>query len=143
MKKKKEGRIEDKEVTLIKLYKVLELLSTRSTSFINEEINNLLKHMKFVKSPTQTRLFQPPPYYQSLYSRGEQDPEFWKEVAMALVNNWHNTETSRNEYPIKMFQVGSPHKLFFIAIDNWEQVIIGPNKKTVAVYVVGELEVLV
>jgi len=87
MKKKKEGRIEDKEVTLIKLYKVLELLSTRSTSFINEEINNLLKHMKFVKSPTQTRLFQPPPYYQSLYSRGEQDPEFWKEVAMALVNN--------------------------------------------------------
>ena len=142
-KKKEEGKIEDKEVILIKLYKVSESSSTRSTSFIDKEINNLLKHMKFVKSPTQKRLFQPLPHYKSLYSRGEQDPEFWKEVAMALVDNWHNTETLRNGYPIKMFQKGPPHKLFFIAIDNWEQVIISPNKKTVAVYVVGELEVLV
>ena len=42
-----------------------------------------------------------------------------------------------------MFQGGPPHELFFIAIDNQEQVIIGPNKKTVAMYVVGELEVLI
>ena len=55
--KKEEGRIEDKEVILIKLYKVLESLLTRSISFIDEKINNLLKHMKFVKSSTQTRPF--------------------------------------------------------------------------------------
>ena len=57
--KKKEERIEDEEVILIKLYKVSELasLSTRSSSFINEEINNLLKYMKFVKFSTQTRIF--------------------------------------------------------------------------------------
>jgi len=60
-----------------------------------------------------------------------------------MVDNWHNTETSRNEYPIKIFQEGPPHEPFFIAINNWGQVIIGPNKKTVAVYMVGELEVLV
>jgi len=42
-----------------------------------------------------------------------------------------------------MFQGGPPHELFFIAIDNQGQVIIGPNKKTVATYIVGELEVLV
>jgi len=29
-----------------------------------------------------------------LKSRGEQDPEFWKEVATALVENKHNTKTS-------------------------------------------------
>ena len=55
--KKEEGRIEDKEVILIKLYKVLESLLTRSISFIDEKINNLLKHMKFVKFSTQTRPF--------------------------------------------------------------------------------------
>ena len=44
-------------IILIKLYKVSESLSTRSTSFIDEKINNLLKHMKFVKSPIQTRPF--------------------------------------------------------------------------------------
>jgi len=56
--KKKEERVEDEEVILIKSYKVSEsALSTTSSSFINEEINNLLKYMKFVKSSTQTRIF--------------------------------------------------------------------------------------
>ena len=52
-------------------------------------------------------------------------------------------ETLRNEYLIKMFQEGPLYKLFFIAINNRGQVIIGSNKKIVVVYVVGELEVLV
>jgi len=42
-----------------------------------------------------------------------------------------------------MFQGGLLHEPFFITINNQGQVIIGPNKKTVATYVVGELEVLV
>ena len=140
---KGKGRVKEEEVILIKSYEALESTSTKSSSFINEEIDNLLKHMKFVKTPTQTRIIWPPPHYQLLRSRGEQDPNFWKEVAMALVDTKNNTETSRNGYPIRMFQGGPPHKLFFIAVDNWEQVIIGPNKKTVAMYVVGELEVLI
>ena len=136
-------RVEEEEVILIKPYEVLESTSTKSSSFIDEEIDNLLKHMKFVKTPTQTRIFQPPLYYQLLCSRGEQDPDFWKEIATALVDTKNNMETSRNGYPIRMFQGGPPHKPFFIAVDNREQVIISPNKKTVAMYVVGELEVLI
>jgi len=42
-----------------------------------------------------------------------------------------------------MFQGRLPHELFFIAIDNQGQAIIGLNKKTVTTYIVGELEVLV
>ena len=42
-----------------------------------------------------------------------------------------------------MYQGGLPHKPYFIAIDNWGQVIISPNKKIVATHVVGELEILV
>jgi len=91
----------------------------------------------------QTRLFKLLPHYQSLQSREEQDPEFWKEVALAFVNNKHNTETLRNGYPINMYQGGLPHEPYFIAINNRGQVIIGPNKKMVATYVVGELEVLI
>jgi len=56
--------------------------------------------MKFIRSPTQMRLFKPPPHYQSLKSRGEQDPEFWKEIAMTLVDQKHNTEIARNGYSI-------------------------------------------
>jgi len=70
--KKEEGRIKNKEVIFIKLYKVDSSTSssTQGSSFINKKINNLLKHMKFIKSPIQTRIFRPPPlYYQLLQSR--------------------------------------------------------------------------
>ena len=41
-----------------------------------------------------------------------------------------------------MFQGGPPHEPYFIAIDNLQQIIIGPSKKIVAMHVVGELEVM-
>ena len=93
--------------------------------------------------PTQTRIFQPPLQYQLLKSRGKQDWDSWKEVTTVLVDRKHNTKISRNGYPIIIFQGGPPYELYFIAIDNQEQVIISPNKKTVATYMVGELEVLI
>jgi len=37
---------------------------------------------------------------------------------MALVYQKHNTEMSRNGYPIAMFQGGPSHEPYFIAIDN-------------------------
>ena len=142
-KEKDKWKMEDKEVILIKPYEVSESVSIMSTSFIDEELDNLLKYMKFIRSSSQTRIFQPPPHYQSLWSRGEQDPEFWREIATALVNRKYNMETARNGYPIKMFQERLSHELFFIAINNQGHVIIGLNKKMVVTYVVGELEVLI
>jgi len=88
------GRVEDEEVILIKLYKISELTSSSSSSFIDNEVDNPIKYMKFIHSLTQTRMFQLPTYYQSLKSRGEQDPKFWKEIATALVKNKYNTEIS-------------------------------------------------
>jgi len=52
-------------------------------------------------------------------------------------------DISRNGYQIHMFQGGPPHEPYFIAIDNRKQLIIGPSKKIVAIYMVKELEVLV
>jgi len=57
--------------------------------------------------------------------------------------NKYNTETSQNSYSITMYQEEPPHELYFIAIDNRGQVIIGSNKKMVAIYVVEELKVLI
>ena len=54
---KEKRRVKEEEVILIKPYKALESTLTKSSSFINKEIDNLLKHMKFVKFPTQTRIF--------------------------------------------------------------------------------------
>ena len=142
-KKEDKGMIENNEVILVRPYEVSTTTSSSTTSFITDEVENLLKHMKFVQTPSQTRLFKPPPHYQTLRSRGENDPTFWKEVATAFLEKKHNTETARNGYQIHMFQGGPLHEPYFIAIDNKDQVIIGPSKKIVATHVVGELEVLV
>ena len=57
-KQQEKGKEKEEEgVILIKPYEVLELISIESSSFIDEEIDNLLKHMKFIKSSTQTRIF--------------------------------------------------------------------------------------
>jgi len=66
------GVTEDKEVILVKPYEVSTTTSSSSsTSFITDEVKNLFKYMKFVQTPSQTRIFKPPPHYQSLKSRGE------------------------------------------------------------------------
>ena len=142
-KKEDKGTIENKEVILVRPYEVSMTISSSTTSFIMDEVENLLKYMKFIQTPSQTRLFKPPPHYQALRSRGENDPTFWKEVATAFLEKKYNTETARNGYQIHMFQGGPLHEPYFIAIDNKDQVIIGPSKKIVAMHMVGELEVLV
>jgi len=47
-KESREGRVEDEEVILIKPYDVSSLSSTTKSSFIDDEVNNLLKYMKFI-----------------------------------------------------------------------------------------------
>ena len=56
------GRVEDEEIILIKPYETSTTTSS-STSFITDKVEHLLKHMKFVWTPSQTRLFKPPPHY--------------------------------------------------------------------------------
>jgi len=47
-KDKKERRVEDEEVILIKPYRVDESTSMTKFSFINNEVENLIKYMKFI-----------------------------------------------------------------------------------------------
>ena len=141
--REEKGRVKDEEVILVKPYEVSTTTLSSSTSFIMDEVEHLFKHMKFVRTPSQTRLFKSPLHYQSLRSRGEQDPTFWNEVATAFLDKKYNTDTARNGYQIHIFQGGPPHEPYFIAKDNKDQIIIGPSKKIVATYVVGELEILV
>ena len=52
--KKEEGRVEDKEVILVRPYEVSTTTSSSSlqASFITDKVKNLLKYIKFVWSPT-------------------------------------------------------------------------------------------
>ena len=51
--KKKEGRIEDEEVILVKPYEVSKTttISSSQASFIKDEVKSLFKYMNFVQAP--------------------------------------------------------------------------------------------
>jgi len=57
--KKEGGHIKEEEVILVKLYEVSKSSSSMisTMSFITDEVENFLKYMKFIQSPTQTQLF--------------------------------------------------------------------------------------
>ena len=56
--KEEKGVIENKEVILVRPYEVSSKTTSSSTmSFITDEVENLAKYMKFVKTPAQTRIF--------------------------------------------------------------------------------------
>ena len=48
VKKEDKGTIENKEVILVRPYEVSMTTSSSTTSFITDEVENLLKHMKFL-----------------------------------------------------------------------------------------------
>ena len=57
-KRKDKGTIENEEVILVQPYEVSSTtLSLSKTSFITDEVENLTKYMKFVKTLLQTRIF--------------------------------------------------------------------------------------
>ena len=53
---KKRERVED-EVILIKPYEIDKSTSTTRSSFIDDEVKNLIKYIKFIQYSTQTRIF--------------------------------------------------------------------------------------
>ena len=64
----RKGRVEEEEVILIRPYEILELTSltlssTTKSSFINDSVDNIMKYMKFIRSPTWMRLFKLLPHY--------------------------------------------------------------------------------
>jgi len=66
IKKELKGKgIQDEEVLLFKLYEELTRSDTKS-SFIQDEVNNLEKYMKFIQLPMRTRIFSLPPHYKSI-----------------------------------------------------------------------------
>ena len=46
--REEKGVVEEEEVILVKPYEVSMTMSSSSTSFITDEVENLFKHMKFV-----------------------------------------------------------------------------------------------
>ena len=140
---KEKQQIQDKKVFLYKPYKVdSSRPKTPEPTFIQNKIENLEKYMKFIQAPIQTTPSYLLPYYKSLWLQGEQDKQYWKEIAVVFLKKKHNADTTRKGFLIKMYIEGPPHEPYFITLTLWEQIIIELMKKLVTTYMVGDLALL-
>ena len=98
--------------------------------------------MKFVQAPIKTIPLYPPSYYKPLWSQEKRDKQYWNEVAVTFLKKKHNANIMRKVFPIEMYTEGLPHKPYFITLTLQGQIIIGPTKKMVASYVVGNLTLM-
>ena len=129
---------QEKEIFLYKLYNIaLSRPKTLEPMFIQNEINNLEKYMKYMQSSVKMMLFYLPPHYKSPWPQGEQDKQYWNKIAIEFLKKKHNTDTTRKGLLIEMYTRGSPHKLYFIALILWGQIIIEPTKKIIRVVNTG------
>ena len=143
--KQKEDWIQEEEVFLYKLYNISLKSSKPKTlkpTFIQDKINNLEKHIKFLQSPVKTVPFYLPPHYKSLQSKRQQDKQYWNKIAVEFLKQKHNTDITRQGFPIKMYIEGLLYKSYFIVLILQRKIIIGPTKKMVASYIAGDLVLL-
>ena len=112
----KKPSIQDKEqiqeeVLLYKPYNVNSLRpKTSKPTFIQDEINDLKKYIKFMQAPIKTVPFYPPSHYKSIQPQGEQDEQYWNKIAIKFLKRKHNVDIIRKRFPIKMYIGGPPHE---------------------------------
>ena len=87
-------------------------------------------------------LFYLLPYYKALWPQGEQDEQYWNEIAIKFLKQKHSTDTTRKEFLIEMYIGGPLHEPYFIVLTLQRKIIIGPTKKLVILHVVGDLALL-
>ena len=87
-------------------------------------------------------LFYLPLHYKFLWPQGEQNEQYWNEIAVEFLKNKHNTNTIRREFSIEMYIGRLLYKPYFITLILQGRIIIGPTRKLVALYVIGDLTLL-
>ena len=69
---------------------------------------------------------------------GENSSRYWNQIIKGLIKSKQNSETIQREFKILLYAEGPPHKPWFIAETPDEGYIVGPQKKSVAIYAIEE-----
>ena len=107
-------QVQNKKVLLYKPYQVNSLrYKMPELIFIQEEIDNLEKYMKYMQVPVMTTLFYPLLYYKLLQPQGEYDKQYQKEISIVFPKKKHNTDTTRKGFPIEIYTEEPPYKPYY------------------------------
>ena len=114
------------------------LVTENPNNQIIEEINNLITFLKRFKAPNNVVRFLPPTRYCTISRNRENSSRYQNWIIKGLIESKQNSEIVRREFKIPLYAGGPPHEPWFIAEALDEGYIVGPQKKSMAIYAMGE-----
>ena len=140
---KEKQQIQDEKVLLYKPYKVNSPKpKTPEPIFIQDELDNLDKYMKYMQAPVKMMQLYPLLHYKSLKPQEEWDEQYWKEIAITFLEQKYDADIMRKGFLIEVYIGSPPYKPYFIALTLWGQIIVGPTKKLVTTHMIKDLSLL-
>jgi len=148
----KENKEEEEEVILICLFPPPDDKSTTTLSSnesivsasenpntqLSEEIDNLITSLKRFKALSNVTCFLPPAGYHIISRNGEKSSRYWNWIVKGLLESKQNSKIVRRGFKIPLYTGGPPHEPWFILEAADEGYIVGPQKKLVVIYAMGE-----
>jgi hypothetical protein len=109
------------------------------TPTMAEEVDHLEAFLNmYYTTPTKVVRFHPPQGYRSLKKGGEKDTRYWHNILDVFMDIADVTSTTRKGISIAMLQGGPPHAPFFICEYQSGGYVVGPSKKRLACYAIGD-----
>jgi len=112
--------------------------SENSNIQLSEEIDNLITSLKCIKAPFNVTHFLPPAGYHTISRNRENSSRYWNWIVKGLLESKQNSKTVQRGFKIPLYVGGPPYELWFILEAADEGYIVGPQKKLVAIYAMGE-----
>jgi uncharacterized phage infection (PIP) family protein YhgE len=91
-------------------------------------------------TPTGPMKFTPPPGFHTLRKGGERDETYWHSLMTVFMDLSPMTTQTRKNFVVEMYRGGPPHAPFFICEDRHGGYAVGPVKKKLAAYALGDEE---
>ena len=129
---------DDKSTTVLSNDESMILATKNPNNQIIEEIDNLIAFLKRFKAPNNVVRFLPPAGYHTISRNGENSSRYWNWIIKGLIESKQNSETVQRGFKILLYAGGPPHEPWFIAEAPDKGYIIGPQKKSVAIYTIEE-----
>ena len=127
----------DKSTTMSSNDESIILAIENPNNQIIEEIDNLIMFLKWFKAPNNVICFLLPAGYHTISKNGENSLIYWNWI-VKLIKSKQNLKTVQRGFKIPLYARGPPHEPWFIAEAPDEGYIVRPQKKSVAIYAMGE-----
>ena len=130
--------LDDKSTTTLSSNELMVSASKNPNIQLSEEIDDLITCLKQFKALSNITHFLPPTEYYTITRNRENSFRYWNWIIKGLLKSKQNSETVQRGFKIPLYIGGLSHEPWFISKAADNSYIVGLQKKSVAIYAMGE-----